>query len=181
VTIAELTAAPYLLSYGSSIYAKVTALNIYGASIQSLAGNGAVILTVPDKPVNLANNEAMTSATQIALSWAQGASNGGASVLDFTIQYKQEPATEFTVLTSAVKQQSYTAMGLVMGQTYTFQIAARNSYGLSAYSDPVSILAAQIPYKPTKPVTVVLGEDVHISWTAPKSGGSPITSYIVKI
>jgi hypothetical protein len=63
VTIAELTAAPYLLSYGSSIYAKVTALNIYGPSIQSLAGNGAVILTVPDKPVNLADNEAMTSAT----------------------------------------------------------------------------------------------------------------------
>jgi hypothetical protein len=48
----------------------------------------------------------------------------------------------FTILASAIGSQGYIALGLTMGTTYTFKVAARNSYGISDYSDEIDILAA---------------------------------------
>jgi hypothetical protein len=50
-------AAPFNLVWGSSVYAKVIAGNVVGSSQASSIGNGAVILTVPDSPINLENIE----------------------------------------------------------------------------------------------------------------------------
>lgn len=61
VTFATLLAEPYLLVYGSSVYAKVSAQNVKGSSDYSSVENGAVILTAPDPPVNLADNTYVTS------------------------------------------------------------------------------------------------------------------------
>lgn len=80
-----LRVSPYNLAWGSSIYAIVSAQNIYGTSIDSEAGNDAVILTVPDAPINLANVEVLTGATQIGMSWDEGFDNGGTSVIDYQI------------------------------------------------------------------------------------------------
>ena len=55
--------SPFNMPWGSSIFAKVLANNIYGSSAFSNQGNGAVILTIPDAPRNFANNAALTSAT----------------------------------------------------------------------------------------------------------------------
>jgi hypothetical protein len=51
-----LTAAPFNLAWSSSVFAKVSATNVYGTSEISQAGNGAIIVTVPNAPINLANN-----------------------------------------------------------------------------------------------------------------------------
>ncbi len=58
--ISTLTAAPFSLPWGSSIIAKVIAVNNYGPSTASPVGNGAVILTIPDNPLNLANDATVT-------------------------------------------------------------------------------------------------------------------------
>jgi hypothetical protein len=63
VPISTLKAAPYSIAWGSSIYAKVVAKNIKGSSLISNAGNGAVILTNPDAPLNLNNVASVTLAT----------------------------------------------------------------------------------------------------------------------
>jgi hypothetical protein len=55
----------------------VIATNIKGSSLQSLSGNGAVILTVPEAPILLSNVPSITSGTQIGLSWSDGLNNGG--------------------------------------------------------------------------------------------------------
>ncbi len=54
-------------AWGTSIYVKVSAINIKGESVVSLAGNGATIVRVPDAPVMLANVPTITSATTIGL------------------------------------------------------------------------------------------------------------------
>jgi len=41
------------LQWGDSVYAKIYATNIKGNSESSLAGNGGIILRVPDAPINL--------------------------------------------------------------------------------------------------------------------------------
>ena len=55
VSLATLTASPYLLVQGDSVIAKVAAINIYGESVLSTEGSGAVIWQVPDAPILLAN------------------------------------------------------------------------------------------------------------------------------
>ncbi len=67
-----LNGSPYLLAWGSSIFAKVAASNVYGLSAFSAAGNGAIIVTVPDAPVALANNPAVTSSVRIGIVWQAG-------------------------------------------------------------------------------------------------------------
>jgi hypothetical protein len=75
--ISALKTTPYNLGWGVSVFAKLLAVNMYGNSVASLEGNGGIILTVPDAPTDLANNVAITSASQIGLTWNQGIENGG--------------------------------------------------------------------------------------------------------
>jgi len=125
--------APYSLKYGSSIYVKVVAYNIYGDSVISDAGNGAVIYTYADSPLDLAETvEARTSST-ITFTWSEGAENGGSSVIDYQVSY-DNVVGPFVVLASNIVDKTYTATGLIYGQTYTFRVKARNEFGYSAYS-----------------------------------------------
>jgi hypothetical protein len=56
IPLSVLQASPYLLTLGDSVYATVSATNLYGESSSSAVGNGATIVTVPDAPINLADN-----------------------------------------------------------------------------------------------------------------------------
>ena len=81
----SLRSAPFNLPWGSSIYVKVIAYNNYGDSLESSVGNGAIILTNPDAPVNVIEVYSERTATTLGLTWSNGAANGGAAVLDFTV------------------------------------------------------------------------------------------------
>lgn len=53
VTVLTLRQEPFNLIWGDSVWAKVTATNVYGDSVQSVEGNGAVIITYADAPLYL--------------------------------------------------------------------------------------------------------------------------------
>lgn len=53
VPVTNLKNAPYSLPWGAHVYAKVIATNIYGSAEASEAGNGAMITTNPDPPIDL--------------------------------------------------------------------------------------------------------------------------------
>jgi hypothetical protein len=72
VPISTLKSSPFNLPWGSSVFVKVNAINIVGTSNYSTAGNGAIILTQPDSPLNLAYNKSISGSTQIALYWTDG-------------------------------------------------------------------------------------------------------------
>lgn len=82
-----LTSSPFSLAFGDSVYVKVVAINSYGESIESNAGNGAVILQVPSAPVGLTNINATNSSFTIRLSWMNGVSTGGTPIIDYRITY----------------------------------------------------------------------------------------------
>ncbi len=67
----------------------VSASNNYGTSAQSQPANGAIIVLVPDAPLSLQDNPAITSALVVGLSWTDGVLNGGKPVLDYTVSYDQ--------------------------------------------------------------------------------------------
>ena len=58
-----------------------------GTSPYSVAGDGDLVAIVPDKPTNLANVPAITTASQIGLSWVEGTTFYGLPVLDYTLSY----------------------------------------------------------------------------------------------
>jgi hypothetical protein len=86
-TILWLQTAPYSLLLGDSITATVTATNMYGESSPSAEGNGAVILEIPDEPINLQDVIEITTAYVIGLQWQDGSSSGGTPVLDYKVWY----------------------------------------------------------------------------------------------
>ena len=66
---------------------------MFGESVISDPGNGAVIQLVPEPPINLQNilyilNDPLsTSDTSIRFTWDQGLNNGGVNVIDYDIYY----------------------------------------------------------------------------------------------
>jgi hypothetical protein len=107
----------FQLPWGSGVHAKVVAYNLYGDSLESAVGNGAIILTNPDAPVNLAETIASRSATSITFSWELGTANGGAAVLDYRVSTDQSTET-WIILASGITNRFYTATGLTAGRTY---------------------------------------------------------------
>ena len=157
VPVGTLRAAPFNLDWGVSVWAKVSATNVIGTTEFSSEGNGAIMLTSPDAPINLANVPEITTGSQIGLVWEDGAIDGGADVIDYKITWDQGTGEE-TVLVQFLNAQSYTVTGLTASVTYVFKVQSRNSFGYSAYSTPVAILSAQTPNIPAAPSTSFIGD-----------------------
>lgn len=154
VLVSTLLSPPFDIPYGSSIYARVKAHNIVGSSEWSEVGNDAVILSVPSQPTNLVNVLENSDGFQIALRWFTPEHAGGVEVLDYRILSDEGLGTgEFIVADSSCKETEYVVQGLTPGLTYTFTVAARNIYGYGSPSEPISVLAAQEPFKPSNPMT----------------------------
>ena len=83
----SLIVAPFDLQLGYNIDAKIVATNAYGSSSESAVGGGAVILLVPDSPVNLRNVVSITADNQVGLKWDDGYSNGGSVIIDYEVWY----------------------------------------------------------------------------------------------
>jgi hypothetical protein len=53
----------------------------------SSVGNGAIIVYVPDAPINMASNTAFTTSKIISIIWNDGPSDGGTPIIDYKITY----------------------------------------------------------------------------------------------
>jgi hypothetical protein len=93
---------PFDLAYGTSIYAKLVATNVFGDSLESEAGNGAVIVTNPDSPLNIGEMPEYWSASSITIEWDEGVANGGKTVLDYRVSYALEGSNVYTVAVEQV-------------------------------------------------------------------------------
>jgi hypothetical protein len=145
VAFSKLTASPFLLVKGNIVNIKVIAKNAYGDSATSDVGTGAVIQLVPDSPITLTNSVGVTDTTVIGFTWSDGASNGGATIIDYRITYDQSTGN-YVVLETEILTKSYsTTFTITAGRTYTFRIEARNSVGYSSISSTLSVLAATVP------------------------------------
>ncbi len=83
------------------MFAYVIGYNSYGDSAVSPAGSQAIILTVPDAPISLAEVTTLRKATSITFAWTNGASNGGALIIDYRVAFDQALST-YIVIASEV-------------------------------------------------------------------------------
>jgi hypothetical protein len=97
--VTALLAPPYSLEWGTSVYAKVIATNSYGNSLESSEGNGAIITTTPDAPVNLAEVVEDRTKSTLGLSWDSAAFTGGDVIIDYRVSMAEQ-GQSFSVLPS---------------------------------------------------------------------------------
>lgn len=76
IPIGTLT-SDYGLDWGDSVFATVIATNIYGSSLESSEGNGALIITSPGSPTDLLEDEAQRTKSVLALTWTAPTFTGG--------------------------------------------------------------------------------------------------------
>jgi len=183
-----LTASPFSLSQGSSIIARVTAINTIGVGATSPDSTvTASAETVPHKPSSPPMRGAATSASQLVVDWAAltAPNNGGSAVFSYNLQWDNGSGTISTdLIGSASNFTSLThtqSAGVTAGGSYKFRYRASNKYGWGPFSDEVSILAASVPDQVAQPTTSISNTFVKISWTEPTTNSAAITAYDIVI
>lgn len=156
VPISTLRGSPWLLEWGSHVFAKVQAKTLVGDSPWSAVGNGAEIVSVPDAPQSFMNNVGLSHKTLIAVTWYEGPEPGGRPVLDYRLWYMYETTpgifTDWVVLADSLTDTFY-SLATVEGLWYKFRVQARNENGFGAFTDTLEIRSAQVPSMPENVVT----------------------------
>jgi len=146
--------------------------------------------TVPSAPQSLA---VIVGDTQVSVSWAAPADNGGTAITGYYVQYATNSA--FTTGVSSlisVSGTSTTVTGLTNGTPYWFRVGARNqvtnavsSTTSSAYVTTATSYTPASTSPPGLPTGLTLAQQtpqnpigVLVSWTAPSGGATP-TGYII--
>jgi titin len=130
------------LTNGTSYDFRVYAVSYAGAGSASgtASATPSSTLTVPGIPTGLT---ATTGSTQVALSWTAPINNGGASITDYTVEYKTISAISWTTFSHvAGTATSRTVTGLTNGTDYNFRVSAVNSVGTGAVSSTATAPAA---------------------------------------
>lgn len=85
IPVTSLRTTPYELDWGSSVFAKVVAINLYGDSDTSESANGAVITTSPDPAINLIEDYSARTKSSLGISWSDPVFTGGVEIIDYRI------------------------------------------------------------------------------------------------
>lgn len=160
------------LTNGIRYYYRVRAHNSAGLGTPSTVVS-AVPRTVPSAPQSPA---AVSGDTSASVSWTTPASDGGATINSYRLEYSTDGTTWTNV--SAGTQTQLTPGGLQNGVEYRFRVRAHNVAGWG----PASVEVRTTPGLPLPP-TDVLGHPnpygVQFDWTASATVSPAVTGYEV--
>ncbi len=167
---------------------KIRAVNAKGVGAASAAVSvrPSATVAVPAAPTALVAKAIAGGAT---ITFWPG-SDGGSAITNHYYSLNNAP---WKALSPADGASPITIKGLAAGATYSIRLRAANVKGAGASSVAVSVkVPATVPGAPTNvqlssvlvpeqffPV-LLLGTHANAAWTAPATGGSPITSYTVR-
>jgi hypothetical protein len=170
------------LTVGTSYIFRAFAINAIGTSVASNDTSSLTAISLPGAPTGVT---AVAGVQSVSLSWTAPVSNGGAAISAYRIDVSTNNGSTYTTQVMNTGSTSTTASisSLTGGTAYVFRVAAINSLGVGAYSDPsTSVTATSVPGAPTSVAGTASGANIALTWTAPTStGGSPITGYKIEI
>ena len=191
IPITTLMATPFNLKWSDPVVAKVFARNSVGESAESVQGEGAFIMTVPDAPFNLKNDAEITSMNQVGLVWEQGNENGS-KILSYEVQISENTSEQWTVFKTDITTAFTTITEISQGTTYNFRVVAVNSVGKSTPSQSITVTTLTDPTaeitNPSAPLqlqnvpAITNSNQIGLKWLPPLSnGGAPIVDYRISI
>ncbi len=166
---------------------RVSAINSIGTSDPSSVTNATTDAAV--RPERVTDLSAQSKGyTQIILSWAAPANDGGAAIRGYRIEESMNSGNIWTDLVTNTGNTgtTYEHMGLQPGTTRHYRVYAINSVGESTSASNVANTTTDTAVRPDAPTglsaTVSEHDHVKLSWTAPSgNGGAVITGYRIEI
>ncbi|MFJ6197286.1 beta strand repeat-containing protein [Micromonospora sp. NPDC092111] len=161
----------------SSMPARSSAATV-NVTVVTLGVAGSASYVYTDKPAAPAAPTATAGVASATVTWTAPASNGspitGYVVTPIRGGVPQTPISYDASATTRV------LTGLSVGASYTFTVAAVNALGTGPASPAsAAVVPFSLPGAPTITAASAGDSSATLTWTAPSTGGSPITSYVV--
>ena len=140
---------------------------------ETCSGSGSP--TVPGAPTLAASG----GDAVVHLAWS-APSDGGSSITNYNV-YRATSSGAEVLLTTLGKITSFDDTSVTNGTTYYYEVSALNSVGEGAQSNEASATPQGNATAPDAPTLSGSAGDaiVHLTWTTPSNGGSPISNYKV--
>lgn len=170
------------LAAATSYQFRVSAINSEGASEISQI-SFTTLATVPAAPRTLAAGSITSSS--LTLSWLLPASNGGAAITDYKVEFSGNAGLSWTEITHTPSNNlAFNVTSLRSNQAYRFRVSAVNEGGVGAASNIVSVTTLVGP--PQEPINLAASRatatGVSLAWVAPaNTGGVRITDYQIQL
>jgi hypothetical protein len=176
-----------MIAVGSTL---VQSLSIGNTAVQSLALGSTEIWRAPLPPrVPSAPSlitvlpSGVSGSGQLDARWSQPVDNGSA-LTDFTVQYRVSPAGTWTAFShTAQTTRTIGITGLANTTAYDVRVAAVNGVGTGGWSNVLTMSTTgppTVPSAPTLTTATPATASMGLAWTAPASGGTPITDYTIE-
>ncbi len=141
-----------------------------------LMGSSTPTPTPPWEPWNL---RAAAGDGRVTLTWSAPLDDGGSPVTNYRV-YRGTVSGGETFLVELGNVPTYTDGGLANGQTYYYQVSAKNAVGEGRRSAEARATPATVPGPPTSLRATAGDRQVTLTWSAPTDdGGSPVTRYAI--
>jgi len=143
----------------------------------------SISVTPPGPPVAATNVVGTPGVGQVTLSWTAPASDGGAVVRDYVVQYSGNGGGTWSAgISTGSTSGAYTVTGLVNGTSYLFRVLAKNTLGTGLPSAAsAAVTPRTLPGAPVRLVAAAQNGAASLTWTPPAStGGAAITDYLVE-
>ena len=159
---------------GTSYVFRVAAKNMLGAGAYTQNISKATLpKTVPPPPTGLRFSEGYKTSANV--SWTAPVNNGGSTISDYIIQYKENTASSWITFNDGIKATTSAFItGLSNFKTYNYRVLAINSAGIGSAS-PSSYFVMSPPASPTNFVsTSSTTSSVSLSWSTATNLFKPV-------
>ena len=143
-----------------------------GETGSAMLGDTWTWTTPPSAPTSISATAGVNQAT---VSWAAPALSGASAITGYTVTSSPDGQTA----TAGASATSATVSGLRPGISYTFAVVAANAIGAGLTGASGAVTTPTAPGAPTGVSATGGNTQATVNWTAPSSGGSPITGYVI--
>ena len=129
------------LANGTTYTFSVVATNDAGSGPSSESSTAVTPVGLPSAPLALVAMTAPAAnlgAGEVQLTWQPPTTDGGAALVDYVVQQSPNGTDWVTLPADTSTAASYVVRGLAGGGTYSFRVAARNSFGQGPATDIVT-------------------------------------------
>ena len=168
------------LTVGQSETYRVIAKNINGLGDPSVPFTLAGRAALPGAPVELVAS-AIDANGKVNLTWRAPELDGGAAITSYQVYLNKNSSTVWEPVASPVTTNLLT-FAPMKGATWKYRVAARNSIGIGAVSNEVTVSSPKgAPNAPTASVVLSGTDEISLRWSAPAdNGGEAITGYLIE-
>uniref|UniRef100_A0A4W6ECH3 Titin n=1 Tax=Lates calcarifer TaxID=8187 RepID=A0A4W6ECH3_LATCA len=140
------------------------------------------VLDSPSAPTNIEVKDVKRDS--VTISWEAPVIDGGAKILHYIVEKREEARKAFTSVCSSCVRNSYKIDNLQEGCFYYFRVLAVNEFGAGVPAETIE--AVKVSEAPLPPGKITLNDvtcnSARLSWEKPDhDGGSKITCYIVEM